>query len=165
MYNVNDTVMYSPCGVCRIEDITERDFSGENAEYYVLRPVGDCKSTFYVPTKNENLTGQMRKVLTRSEIDQLITLMPDEGLNWIEDENLRKEEYRRILRTGDRRELVRLIKTLYAQKQNRREQKKRLHSADEKFLRDAENMLYDEFAYVLDISKDEVPSYIKKHIA
>lgn len=165
MYNVNDIVMYSPCGVCRIDDIAERDFSGEKEEYYVLHPVGDNKNTFYVPVKNENLTAQMRRILTRCEIDELIGLMPDENFVWIEDENLRKEAYRRVLRTGDRRELVKIIKALYTHRQDRREQKKRLHSADEKFLRDAENMLYDEFAYVLNISKDEVPSYIKTHIA
>ncbi|MCD7811458.1 MAG: transcriptional regulator [Ruminococcus sp.] len=164
MYNVNDTVMYSPCGVCRIDGISEKDFSGEPAEYYVLRPVGDSKNTYYIPVNNETLTGQMRKVLTREEIDELIRKMPDENNIWIEDEAERKEEYRRILRSGNRMELVMLIKTLYCYREDRRGKKKKLHSADEHFLHDAENMLYDEFAYVLGISKDEVVPFIKSHI-
>lgn len=164
MFNVNDTVIYSPCGVCRIEEITEKDFSGEPVEYYVLKPVGGVKGTFYIPVNNESLTGQMRKILSKNEIDELISIMPDEDYIWIEDENLRKEEYRKILREGSRHELVKLIKTLYNYRQNLLGQKKRLHSADERFLKDAENMLYDEFSYVLGIPKDDVLSYIRQHI-
>lgn len=164
MYNVNDTVIYSPCGVCRVHEIAERDFSGEPHVYYVLRPVGDSKNTFYVPTDNEQLTSQMRRVLSREEIDELIKTMPDENFIWIEDEGLRREEYRKILREGDRRKLVKLIKTLYIYQQNRREQRKKLHSADEHFLKDAENMLYDEFAYVLNIPREQVIPFIREHI-
>lgn len=164
MYNINDIVVYSPCGVCRIAEISIRDFSGEPIEYYVLNPVSDNKNTYYVPTQNDTLTSQMRRVLTREEIDELIRIMPDENYIWIEDENQRKDEYRKILRNGDRRELIKLIKTLYIHQQSRLEQKKKLRSADEHFLKDAENMLYDEFAYVLGISKSEVLPYIKQHI-
>ncbi|MBQ8297702.1 MAG: transcriptional regulator [Ruminococcus sp.] len=164
MYNVNDTVIYSHCGVCRIDEIAVRDFSGEPAEYYVLRPVSDNKNTFYVPVNNENLTAQMRRILSREEIDELIRVMPDENFIWIEDEFLRREEYRKILKNGDRHELVKLIKTLYIHQQNCRERKKKLHAADENFLKSAENLLYDEFAYVLGIEKSEVLPYIKQHI-
>lgn len=164
MFKVNDTVIYSPCGVCRIEEIALRDFSGEELEYYVLRPVSEAKNTFYVPVSNENLTSQMRKILSRKEIDELIRIMPDENSIWIEDESIRREEYRKILRSGDRHELVKLIKTLWIHQKNCRERKKKLHIADENFLRSAENMLYDEFAYVLGITKDEVLPYIRQHI-
>lgn len=164
MYSVNDTVMYSSYGVCMISAIEERDFSGEKLEYYVLRPVGDSKNTFYVPVKNEKLTAQMRKVITKDEIDSLLRIMPDDNDIWIEDENQRREEYRRIIREGDRKELVMLIKTLYLYQKSRRDQRKKLHSADEHFLKDAESMLYDEFAFVLGIEKDKVVDYIREHI-
>lgn len=164
MYSVNDTVVYSPCGVCRIDEISEKDFSGEPKEYYVLRPVSDNRNTYYVPVENKNLTAQMRKLLTREQVDELISVMPDENYIWIEDENTRKEEYGKILREGNRHQLVKLIKTLYTCRENRREQKKKLRSADEHFLREAENMLYDEFAYVLGISRDEVVPFIREHI-
>ncbi len=66
----------------------------------------------------------MRKVLTREEIDELIRKMPDENNIWIEDEAERKEGYRRILRSGNRMELVMLIKTLYCYREDRRGKKK-----------------------------------------
>lgn len=164
MYKAEDIVVYSSYGVCRISAVEERDFSGSSEEYYVLRPVGESRNTFYVPTKNEALTSLMRKVLSKEEIQELIKTMPDENCIWIEDEAQRREEYRRILREGDRLELVRLIKTLYMYQQSCRDHRKKLHSADEHFLKDAESMLYEEFAYVLDIPREEVISYIKSHI-
>lgn len=165
MYNINDAVMYSTYGVCRIKSIEKRDFSGEDVEYYVLQPVGDDRNTFYVPTGDSPMKDKMRRVYTREEVEELIGVMPDEGSIWIENDIQRKEEYRRILDAGDRRELVKLIKTLYIRRQELEEKHKKLHSTDERFLRDAENMLYDEFAYALGIPKEEVLPYIKAHLS
>ncbi|MBQ9956816.1 MAG: CarD family transcriptional regulator [Ruminococcus sp.] len=164
MFKPEDIVVYSTYGVCRVDAVEERDFTGSAEKYYILRPVGDSRNTFYVPVANENLTRLMRKVLTREEIQELINIMPDDNYIWIEDEFRRKEEYRRIIRDGDRAELVKLIKTLYIHRKERSELKKKLHSADEHFLKEAENLLHDEFAYVLGIKREEVIPYIRSHI-
>lgn len=164
MYNVNDAVMYSTYGVCVITAIEERDFSGESVEYYILRPVSDSKSTYYVPTSNSALKNKMRNVCTENEVNNLIGTMSDENCIWIDNDFRRKEEYRKIIDNGDRKELVRLIKTLYTKGEELSIQHRKLRSADEKFLRDAENMLYDEFAYALNIPREDVIPYIKQHI-
>ena len=65
MYNAGDAVVYSSYGVCVITAIEDHDFSGENVEYYVLRPVSDNKNKFYVPTDNEALRAAYE--LTRLE--------------------------------------------------------------------------------------------------
>lgn len=160
MYNVGTTVIYKNEGVCKITEITERRFRDKNIEYYVLKPVHKDDSEIYVPKNNKELLGKMRKILSKEEILELIKTMPDEGNIWIADENERKEYYREILIRGDRTELVRLIKTLYLHKQNQKKTGKKLHIADEKFLKDAEHLLYDEFAFVLNISKDDVLPFI-----
>ncbi|MBO5105041.1 MAG: transcriptional regulator [Ruminococcus sp.] len=164
MYNVNDAVVYASYGVCVISAIEERDFSGENIEYYILRPVGDKKNTFYVPTSNSALKDKMRSIYSRKEVNNLISMMSDEQYIWIDNDFQRKEEYRKIIDRGDRLELVRLIKTLYEKNAELNKQHKKLRSTDEKFLREAENMLYDEFAYSLSIPREKVVDYIKQHI-
>ncbi len=164
MYNINDAVVYASYGVCVISAIEERDFSGENVEYYILHPVGDNKNTFYVPTSNSVLKNKMKSICSRQEIDRIISTMDGECCIWIENDFLRKEEYRKIIDKGDRHELVRLIKTLYTKSTELSQKRKKLRSTDEKFLRDAENMLYDEFAYSLNIPRDKVVDYIKQHI-
>lgn len=160
MFSLNDAVVYSSYGVCIVSAIEKRDFSGENVEYYILRPVNDKKNTFYVPTSNSALTEKMRRVFSRKEAEGLIRIMPDEKFVWIDNELQRKDAYKKIIESGNRRELVRLIKSLYIHKKILEENHKRLHSSDEHFLQDAENMLYDELAYALEIPKSEVVNYI-----
>ncbi|MDE6501588.1 MAG: transcriptional regulator [Ruminococcus sp.] len=164
MYNINDAVVYGSNGVCVITAIEERDFSGENVEYYILQPVNNSKNTFYVPTSNYALKNKMRSIYSRKEIDSLISSMGDECSIWIDDNFQRKEEYRKIIDKGDRRELVRLIKTLWQKNIELGQKHKKLHSTDERFLKDAENILYSEFAYSLDIPVEEVVDYIRKHV-
>ena len=90
--------------------------------------------------------------------------MPDEELPWIENDIERRERCREIIQVGDRRELVGLIKGLYLHGERQRERGRKLHAADERFLRDAEKILYEEFAHVLQIKRDEVLPFIMEQI-
>lgn len=164
MYNVNDTVVYGSNGVCVITAIEKRDFSGENVEYYILQPVGNSKNTFYVPTANSVLTSKLKRIYSRKEIDSLISSISGKSSLWIDNAIKRKEVYRKIIEDGNRNELLCMIKALYEKNTELLQQRKKLYSTDEKFLRDAENILYNEFAYSLNISRDEVSEYIKQHI-
>ena len=164
MYNVNDVIVYGSNGVCTVTAVEERDFTGESTEYYVLRPMSNPKNTFYVPVTNSFLTARMHNICTKQEIENLIEMMSGECCIWIDNELRRKEEYRKIIEIGDRLQLVRLIKTLYIKSSELSSQHKKLHSADEKFFREAENILYEEFAYSLGIPRDSVVEYIKQHM-
>lgn len=165
MFSAGDAVVYATYGVCLIKSIENRDFSGEDVEYYVLQPANNTRNTFYVPTNNDQLMGKMRKVISKEEIESLISSMPRNELIWIEDDQQRKAEYRRILDGGDRRELLGLIKTLYLRRQELMDSHKKLHSADERALEEAENLLHDEFAYSLGIPRDKVVPYIKERMS
>lgn len=68
MYQIKDAVLYGMQGVCEVEDIAEKDFSGEKRMYYVLMPVYQSSSTIYIPVDNENSLSKMRKVLSAEEI-------------------------------------------------------------------------------------------------
>lgn len=160
MYKIGDTVIYRNDGVCTIAEITVRMFKEKETEYYVLNPVHNENAEIFVPKGNPDLVSKMRKVLTKEQIMDIIEAMPQENSIWINNESERKEKYREILNLGDRKELVRLIKTLYIHKQNQKQCGRKLHLADEKFLRDAEKILYDEFAFVLEIKPDEVIDFI-----
>ena len=142
MFKINDTIIYDSHGVCTVKAVENHNFTGENMEYYVLQQIKAAGNKFYVPTSNENLVEKMRRVYSRSEIDELILNMPDEACVWIDDDIQRKNEFRRIISGGDRHELVRLIKSLYLQREKLSQEGKRLHTSDEKFLYDAENDSY-----------------------
>lgn len=164
MFCVNDTILYGAQGVCRIVSIVRESFGSGPVDYYVLEPVYHDNSTIYVPVESAALTGKMRRMLSPEEIISLIRSMPGEELIWIENENQRKTAYREILSRGDRTELVKLIKTLYLHQQQRQAAGKKLHIADEHFFKEAEKMLYDEFALVLNLKQEEVLPFILAQI-
>ncbi len=102
----------------------------------------------------------MRQVMSADEIHELIRNMPEETAEWIENKNERNEKYKAILNSGDRHALVRMVRSLYLHRQRQKELGKKMHITDEKFFKDAEKMLYDEFAAALNIRQEQVLPYI-----
>lgn len=164
MFSKDDIVMYASQGVCKITDITTKEVCGQKIEYYVLKPIYSDTALLYIPIANEKLASQLRRVLTKDEIIDLIKSLKEEDVEWIENENMRKEKYKELLSCGDRRGLIGMIRTLYIHKEKLSEHGKKLHIVDERFFKDAEKILYDEFALVLDIKTDEVLPFIKKQL-
>ena len=163
MYHINDTILYGSHGVCKITGIAKKDFGRVSDEYYVLEPVYN-NFTIYVPMHNQVLAEKMHRVLSAEEIQDMIRSMPEENTTWIENENERKNRYKEVISRGDRRELLRMIKSLYLHQQTQQAKGKRLHMSDERFFHEAEKMLYDEFALVLDIPPEQVLSFILEQI-
>lgn len=164
MYQIGDAVLYGTQGVCRIAEITQKTLNKTVVEYYVLKPVYCDHSTIYIPVQNAELTGKMRRVLSEEEVSDIIHAMPFEESIWIEDEAERKERYRDIILRGNRMELVKMIKALHAHQQQQQARGKKMHQADERFLKEAEKMLYDEFALVLHIEPNQVLPFIQEQI-
>lgn len=57
-----------------------------------------------------------------------------------------------------------MIKALYGRQQRRQAQGRRLRVTDERFLKEAERVLYDEFALVLNIRQEQVLPFILEQI-
>lgn len=166
MFLINDYVIYGTTGVCQITDIRKEIFSGHvKKEYYILQPVFSCNSTLYVPTENESGANKMRRILTRDEIYELIRNMPEDNAEWIINDNMRHDKCTEIIKNGDRKELIRLIKAMYQHKQEQTKFGKKFYIADEKLMKAAEKLLYNEFALVLNIEPEEVVPYITEHLS
>jgi len=165
MYSTGDIVMYGSFGICKVTAIEKRDLTGEEQEYYILKHINSEKNIFYVPINNVTALSKMYPICSKAEVDELISHMDSEELIWIDNDIKRKEEYSRIIKDADIHEIIRLIKTLYLRRKELAVSGKKLRSADENYLSLAENMLFEEFAYALDIDKSEVVEYIEKHIA
>lgn len=161
MFQANDVIIYGTQGVCKITGTEEKMVSGKKKTYFVLKPVVDKGATIFAPTDNEFVLNKMRRLLTKDEIHKLIDSMRSENAVWVANENQRKELYRNILAKGDHMELIRMIKAIYAHQKEREAEGKRLHMSDERFFKDAEQILYNEFQYVLAIKdKDDLLRYI-----
>lgn len=164
MFQVNDIVVYGIQGVCEIVDIDIQRVNGANKSYFVLKPKNGGTSIFYVPTWNEKALSKMRKVITKTDVDTLIDSLRDSTPAWIENENERKEVYRKVLASDDQLSIISMAKALFLQKQERETNGKRLHMIDEHFLKEAEQLLYDEWQYVLNLDRSGLLDYIKARI-
>lgn len=164
MFAINDSVLYGNEGVCLITGIVKKEFNSELIDYYLLKPIYSPNSSIYVPLNNNTLINKIHPLVSTDEIIKLINLMPKEDTIWIEDDNNRREEYKKIISSGDRLHLMKLIKTLYLKREDLQNKRKKLLTSDDNFFKTAEKILYDEFAYVLDIKPDEVLPYIKEQL-
>lgn len=164
MFSVGDAVSYGTQGICKIKEITKMAIGKEQKQYFVLVPIRDERATVYVPTDNEKLLHNMRTVLSAKEIDKLIDKATKNIMDWIENDVDRKEHCNNVIKSGDRYELLRLIEMLYTKREELKFTKKHFHVSDEKYLHEAERLLHDEFAYTLNISKEEVHEYILNRI-
>lgn len=160
MYRIDDVVVYGLHGVCRITEIEEKEFAGEIHLYYTMHPIFDNRSTFFVPVNNEKI----RNLLTPEEIKKLIHTIPQQTTIEVQNEKTRKDTYKKIIESGDRGEILRLIKTLCQRLEDQQNAGKKPHLIDERFLKEAETVLYDEFAFVLNIEQNSVTDYIKTEL-
>ena len=89
--------------------------------------------------------------------------MLDETI-WIGNEKERESQYKEAVRSGDCRELVRIIKTIYLHKKERVDEGKKVAAVDERYFHQAEELLYEELAYALNMEVDQIGDYIASKI-
>jgi len=159
-----DQVVYGIHGVCNVLDLEKRYVDKKNVEYYVLEPTDQPGSRYYVPTQNPAAVAKLRPILSKQELDALLS-SEDTGRDaWIPDENLRKHRYRELIGGGDRAALICMVRSLHKQKSALLASGRKFHLCDENFLKDAEKLLSAEFSLVLNIQPNEVGQYIKNAI-
>lgn len=164
MLEINSLVVYGANGVCRVEDLREENLSGIKRMFYILKPLGIKNSTFYIPADSKPLLEKVHKLMSADEIVDLINEMPQEDTVWIDDDRARTAQYKAMLSSGDRRQLVKLTKTLYQRKNELECKGKKLRASDEAIMKNAEQLLFEEFALVLGIPQEEVLPFILKSI-
>ena len=157
---IGSYVLYGKTGVCLVKEQTVMN----GGQYYVLSPISDCHSSVYVPCANEELVARMRPLLSRDEIDVLLSDADEVRLAWLEDRNERAAFCRTVLGSGDRKELVRLLCCLMRKKMERIEMGKRLSTMDENYLQECVRLVQEEFSMVLDIPQREVGPYIQARL-
>lgn len=164
MYKKGDIVMYTSQGVCKITDIVTQEIDKVSAEYYVLQPLYSNTSKLYIPLSNEALIGRMRRVVTKEEINSILDSLPEYKDEWIENDSLRKEHYKQVLASADRVAVLCMLREIYAHKIYVQFNGKKLHTSDERFYKEAEKMLCEEFALVLNVDTKAALEYIKKRL-
>ena len=154
--------MYGNTGVCKIEDIGPLSIGSSDKEYYTLVPVYGRNSKLYTAVDSDKVV--IRPIMTKQESDALINEMEEIDALRIGDEKRLEEIYKETMRTCDCKEWVRIIKTLYSRKMDRLSRGKKVTRSDERYLQMAEENLFGELAFSLQMPKEKVGEFIGEKI-
>ena len=160
MFCVGENVVYGMHGVCAVSGIESRNIENRTVEYYVLEPLSQPGTRYYVPAHNPTALAKIRNLISRDELNELLNSQAVRRNCWIEDENRRKLRYRELITSGDRGAILQMIFTLHVHKNELQQTGRKFHLCDENFLSDAQKLLSDEFSCVLDMPAQNVEKYI-----
>ncbi len=154
MFQINDSVVYQN-EVCLIKERKEKFFNGK--DYYVLSPYSDSSLTINLPIEQADMV--LKPVLTKKEALDLIKEMPSIK-PIISDDKMIENEYKLLLKSENKTDLVRIIKTTYLRNYERIKNGKKIGEKDETYFKKAEKLLYGELAISLGMSFDDTKQYI-----
>lgn len=163
MFNVDDYIMYGKTGVCKVVDITNEKFiNGDKRKYYILSPIYNNDTVIKIPLDNDKVP--MRKVISKGDMTALINDIPNMEILWIDDEKKRIAQFETMLKSGQCEELIKLIKSIKFSKKYARSIGKKLEKPDRDIMKEAERLLTEEFAIILNVYPNEASSYILSQI-
>jgi len=160
MYQINELVVFGNNGVCKIENIGVPNISGivKDMQYYTLTSIFSKGSVIYTPVINSKVS--MRKIITIEEAQELMDNIQSIPIMIVESEKYLDEKYRSAISSQKCEDLLQIIKTVYIKQQQKESEGKKLGQVDERYMKQAEDMLYSELSIVLDIPKEKVKAYI-----
>ena len=161
MYAIGDLILYGRTGVCRVEEIGEDTPRGSDGpqKYYTLKPLYQ-KCSIRTPVTGGKIFH--RPIVSRREAESLIRKMPELEAEPYYNHNLNqlREHYRKRLESCACEDLVLLTKSLYRKKREAEAQRRKLGSVDERYMKEAEDLLYGELAAALEIERSSVEHFI-----
>lgn len=164
MYEIGQLVQYGSTGVCRVSEIKNQiSPDGEERLYYILQPLyNPC--VISVPVESDKVF--IRPIISREEADRLICLIPTMECPVFHSRASREltEHYGEMMKSHDCQDWMALTISIHAKKRAALSQKRKFGSVDERFLKQAEELLFGEFAAALEIPKDQVQSYIASKV-
>ncbi len=162
MFQPGELLIYGSTGVCRVLSVDRRqdyvDGVKQDRLYYQLKPLHQG-GVIYTPVDGKV---SMRPVISREEaetlIDQIPTLHPT-ACKAATTQAL-TQQYQANLRQHSCRGLLELTMSIHAKRVQAESQNRRLGMVDERFMKQAEQLLFGELSAALDIPYEEVPAYI-----
>lgn len=157
MFQVGDKVVHPMHGAGVIDSIVREKISGKAMDFYVFKmPISGL--TLKIPTENSTAIG-IRAIKTRSEIEEVIARIPKLGVDMTANWNHRYRENMERIKSGEAREVARVIKGLMS-----REARRGLSTVERKMLRSAKQILLSEVMLVEDISYDGAEQLLSRSV-
>lgn len=159
LYSKGDAVVCNGTGVCTITDIRKERFGSDVQTYYLLLPVYEnCPTKIYIPVANEKT--RLRSLITKEEIFSILDSVKETQSVWNDDDKMREKDFHDIIKSGDYTKIIKMISEIHQYQQMKKNNGGKLRQTDENAMKEAEKTVSNEFAYVLDITPQEVKHFI-----
>lgn len=164
MFQAGEYVVYGCKGIHKITEITTLNIEGisRDREYYVMQAADKAEGSVYAPVDAERLN--MRSVMSEQEARHFLDCIRNISPLDIKNNKQREDAYKACIRSCDPDELLRVIKTLYLRRNERRELGKKLTLTDLHYMQQAEDILFQELSIALRIPREEIPEKIERAI-
>lgn len=163
MFQPGELLVYGSTGVCQVLSIDQRqDYVNgvkQSRLYYRLKPLYQG-GVIYTPVDNDKVV--MRPVISREDAETLIDSIPTLRPTVCPAATTQAltQHYQTSLRRHSCRSLMELTMSIHQKRCKAEAQNRRLGMVDERFMKQAELLLFGELAAALDIPYDEVQPYI-----
>ena len=149
-FKIGDKAVYPAHGVGEVTAIENREISGQNQTFYILR-ILENGMKIMIPTNNVRQVG-LREVIDRDKVDKVFEILRLKDLSvdtttW----NRRYREYMEKIKTGSVYEVAEVLRDLYLLKTD-----KDLSFCELKLLDTAKALLLKELAVAKDCDEVEV---------
>jgi len=150
MFRIGDKAVYPGHGVGVIESIENKQISGTELMFYILRIV-DSGMTIMIPRDNADAVG-LRGVIRKLEIPKVIRILKNRDVEvdtqtW----NRRYREYMEKINTGSIYEIAEVIRDLYLLRKE-----KELSFGERKILDTAKGLLVKELAIAQNVKETAI---------
>lgn len=162
MFQQGQQIIYGGNGVCRIEEITERDIGMLGVrQVYVIRLASGLTS--YVPVESNVF---MRALITPEEAEQVLADYSAIGAQSFAGSNSKalSDRYRAIIARHDPREMLCLYKSLHSKVEQAQRAGKKPGTMDERFAAAALEQVVQELSIVLDRPTQEIRAQLLEEV-
>ena len=165
VYSIGDIVFYSSTGICEVKSIGDPGMGlPANVDYYTLQPLSkNHREMIYVPVDTKAF---MRYAIDRRQAQEYVDMVENIKPLYPESRNPKaiQDFYSTLIQSYDCKNLLQVIVSLTAKKREVAAKNKSLNQTQTAFLKRAQEMIYNEFAYALGVTSDEVGRMIESKI-
>lgn len=159
MFKVGDMAVYPAHGVGVIERIENREISGCQEDFYVMR-ILETKMIIMIPSSNAANVG-LRQIIDQDEVSKIFSILKkrDISVNGNQTWNRRYREYMDKIKSGSVFEVAEVYRDLTTIKQD-----KELSFGERKMLDTARSLLVKEISLAKNMKEEDVERDIRSNL-
>ena len=163
MFSIGDKAIDKSGKIFRIDCVVDKDFGQGPTPYFAMSPCFpyDFNPGYqcFIPVDRADVL--LRPLMSREAADNL--LLEIKSIPIIKDigPHERKAKFQAIVSTGNRKDILQVILTLLAYRNERRKLNKPFLDFDNRLLKNLTTLFQDEMSIVFDMTPEEVAQYIE----